>query len=169
MMLTKNIIICGFIGSGKSTLGPVLARRLSAEFIDSDDFIESREGLTIPELFRRYSEQGFRDREHKALLELSHRSGIVLSTGAGALTYSRNVLPLKRTGVLLFINADFEECYRRIKDSDRPLVRSNTREQLEKMYEVRNSHYRTISDYEIPAVGTARELSTAAIKLMRLK
>lgn len=168
MSLEKSIVLCGFMGSGKSTVGKILSRCLTASFIDMDDYIETREGMTIPEMFGKFGEHEFREREHMAALELSKMRGIVLATGGGALTFERNATALRQTGILLFLNASFDECYRRVENSDRPLVRSNTRESFERLYLSRREAYRLAADFELNSDGLPEETAESAIKLLGL-
>lgn len=155
--MTKNIVLCGFMGSGKTTLGKLLAARLEAPFIDVDDYIVAEQGADIPELFRVHGEEGFRQMEHEAVLALGSKGGAVIATGGGALTFARNVPPLKANGVILYLNPGFDECYLRIQASDRPLVRANTREQLAALYIAREECYRAVADAEVAVLGTAAE------------
>lgn len=164
MMQSKNIVLCGFMGCGKSTLGPLLAKRLSMSFVDMDDYIEQRENMSVPEIFRLFSEEGFRDREHEAVLELASKRELVIAAGGGALLYERNVFPLKNTGVILFLDTDFDECYRRIVHSSRPLVKTNTSGQLRQLFEVRRKIYGAAADFTLKtgAVSPPELAQTAA-------
>jgi shikimate kinase len=83
--LLRRIVLTGFMGSGKSTVGPLLARRLGWSFIDVDDVIESEAGCTIAELFTRHGEPAFRDREHATIARLVAGDSLVLALGGGAI------------------------------------------------------------------------------------
>ena len=157
------------MGSGKTTAGQILAKKLAVPFIDLDEYIISREELSIPELFRKYSEQGFRDREHKAVLEVSRMQGVVISAGGGAMMFSRNSLPLGRTGEIVFLDVGFEECYRRIAESNRPLVKSSSREQLFQLHETRRECYLALAGHTIRVIGSPRETASAIIRRLDLK
>lgn len=162
----KNLVLCGFMGCGKTTLGPLLAERLGRSFVDADIHIEQKAGMRIPEIFERFTEQGFRDREHEALVELSQREGLVISTGGGVFDYPRNIPPLRLNGVILYLNPSFEECYRRIADSDRPLVRRSTLAELEALYRRREANYRSAAHLELRAEGPPEDWVEAAVKLL---
>ena len=82
----NNIILCGFMGCGKSTVGKNIARKSGRRFIDMDAYIEEEAGMTVSEIFAREGEEGFRDREHQACLELAQKSNAVIAAGGGALT-----------------------------------------------------------------------------------
>ena len=86
----ENIILIGMPGSGKTTVGRKLAERMGRPFVDSDQRIEEAAGCTIPEIFRREGEEGFRKREHAVLEELGKESGLVLATGGGCVTREEN-------------------------------------------------------------------------------
>ena len=84
---TRRIVLTGFMGSGKSTLGPLIAARLAWRFIDVDEVIEAEAGATIAELFARHGEAAFRDREHTAIARLAAGDALVLALGGGAIEH----------------------------------------------------------------------------------
>ena len=81
----RRIVLTGFMGSGKSTVGPLVARRLGWRFVDVDDIIEAEAGCTIAEIFARDGEQAFRDREHAIIAQLASGDALVLALGGGAI------------------------------------------------------------------------------------
>lgn len=98
----RRIVLTGFMGSGKSTVGPLVARRLGWAFVDVDDVIESEAGCTIAEIFAREGEAAFRDREHATIARLAGKEALVLALGGGAIerTETRELL-LNGPGTLL--------------------------------------------------------------------
>ena len=83
MAQTKlNIVLCGFMGCGKSTVGKKLSQMTQMEFVDMDGYIEKRAGMKIPDIFEKHGEDFFRDLEHEAAVELSQRGGYVVATAA---------------------------------------------------------------------------------------
>jgi shikimate kinase len=98
----RRIVLTGFMGSGKTTVGPLLAARLGWSFQDVDDAIEAEAGVTIAELFARHGESPFREREHAAIARLAEGDGLVLALGGGAIEHAatRNLL-LTAPGTLL--------------------------------------------------------------------
>lgn len=80
-----RIVLTGFMGSGKSTVGPLLAARLGWRFLDADDVIEAEAGMAIAEIFARHGEAAFRDREHEAIARLTLGEGLILALGGGAI------------------------------------------------------------------------------------
>lgn len=159
----KNIILCGFMGSGKSTVGKALASRLNREFIDMDDYIESRENMKIPAIFEKSGEEYFRKLEHEAVLELAGISGLVVASGGGALTKPENVQAFQKNCVIVYLNAGFDVCYSRIASSDRPLVIKNSREQLERLYNERAAVYSRAASIEVEASGDPEKIAEAIV------
>jgi shikimate kinase len=95
-------------GVGKTTIGKLLADRLSVPFVDLDSEIESRTGMTIPEMFAAFGEQGFRDKESEALFSLERKTEGVVALGAGALERDSNLGFVDRTGTLIYLRANVD-------------------------------------------------------------
>ena len=119
----ENLIITGFMGTGKTSVGQELARRLRREFIDMDTLIETRQGMTVAELFSRHGEPHFRRLEAAVCRELAARGGLVLATGGGALIPDANRQILAASGPVVCLTASTDEILRRLDMSkDRPLL-----------------------------------------------
>ncbi|MBU4562126.1 shikimate kinase, partial [bacterium] len=88
--MRENIIITGFMGTGKSVVAKELARKLKMEFIDMDRIIEERQGTSIADIFARYGENYFREQENKLVKKLSQKENMVIATGGGTLLSSDN-------------------------------------------------------------------------------
>ena len=117
----QNIILIGPMGSGKTTVGKQLSRRLRLDFVDSDHMIEERCGVSISTIFDIEGEDGFRKRETKMLSELCDRNGIVLATGGGAITTEENRI-LLRKGFVIYLKTSIEtQIARTQKNHNRPL------------------------------------------------
>jgi shikimate kinase len=115
--------ITGFMGSGMSTVGPLLAAALGHEFIDLDAVIEAKEGESIPVIFRRRGETDFRSLERRELLLLSSRSGIVVATGGGALTDPGSMAIVHESGMLVYLEVSLETLLARLRGkSGRPMI-----------------------------------------------
>jgi shikimate kinase len=137
----KPIFLSGFMGCGKSTVGKILAQKLKINFIDGDSYIENKIGKSIPQIFVEDGENFFRDIEYNSAKELCLKSDLVVATGGGMMTFQRCFEAVKDSAVVVYIDTSFEECYRRIKDSNRPIVASNSKEDLERLYNARKQKY----------------------------
>lgn len=124
-MTRKNIILTGFMGTGKSTLGRVLAAELGYKFVDTDQLIEERLDKTIAEFFQDAGEAAFRKIEAKLAQELSKMRGLVIATGGGLMLNPENSAALGETGQILCLTATPEEILERIsrQPGTRPLLK----------------------------------------------
>ena len=136
----QRILLCGFMGCGKTSVGQALSFRLKWEFLDTDAMIEKREGRKIPEIFAQDGEAAFRQMEAQTAASLGRRRNTVISTGGGF-------------EAIVFLDCSFETCYRRIQTSDRPLVRNNTKEGLEEIFNARREKYLSVADVVIQNEG----------------
>lgn len=163
----NNLLLCGFMGCGKTTVGKRLSKTLSMEYIDLDAEIESEAGLPIPELFRLYGEPYFRDLEHEALSKLSHRISCVVSTGGGAMTFQRNRMAVSPEDLVIFLDASFPVCYQRIQGSDRPLLRTNTLEEFQALYENRRAAYEQAASLVVNADASPQQVEAAVLEALQ--
>ena len=147
----RNIILVGPMGSGKSTIGSIIARRLHREFQDSDHFIEERTGVDIARIFDIEGEQGFRDRESNALRELLSENNRVIATGGGSVVRSENRKLLKQKGYIVFLDTTVNQQLQRLRrDKKRPLLQTeNPRERLESLFAERRPIYLDIADLAV--------------------
>ena len=102
------------MGCGKSTVGRNLAKMTGRKFLDMDNYIEETAGMTIPEIFEQQGESGFRDLEHEACQALASRSGLIVASGGGALTYERNVAVFKGTDTVVLLDVPLETIRQRL-------------------------------------------------------
>lgn len=122
--MRKNIIITGFMGTGKSAVAEELAQKLKMEFIDMDRIIEERQGTSVSDIFARYGENYFREQENKLVKELSLKGNMIIATGGGALLSSDNARILGQMGEIICLYADPRTIYDRLKkENDRPLLK----------------------------------------------
>ena len=140
--MAKSIVLCGFMGCGKSTIGKQLARLTGYTFVDMDAYIEQKAGMSIPQIFDTFGEGHFRDLEYETAKELAQTPNAVIATGGGVLTYERNVEVFSQNTTIVFLDIPFSMCYSRIKNSSRPLVKQNTKQQLLKLYTKRRVLYK---------------------------
>lgn len=152
--------LVGLPGSGKSTVGRQLARRLSLPFSDSDHVIEQRLGCSIREYFEREGEERFRDLEQEVLDQLTRGGAGVLSTGGGAVLRAENRAHLRQRGRVVYLRSTPEEVFRRLRhDRNRPLLQvADPLQRLRDLYAVRDPLYRETAHFVIetgrPSVAT---------------
>ena len=151
-MSANNIILIGPMGSGKSTIGQLIAQRLDRDFVDSDHYIEEKTGVDIPRIFDIEGEEGFRLRETRALKELTQREDLVLATGGGSVTREENREMLRASGFIIFLDTSVNQQLERLKhDKKRPLLQTeNPRERLEALLADRKPIYQELADLRIP-------------------
>ena len=112
-----NLILVGMMGSGKTTIGRALAKHLGKTFVDTDEEIQQRTGVTIPHIFDVEGEAGFRQREAAAIRELAARDNMVLATGGGAILSGQNRDTLGRNGIVVYLKANVHDLWQRAADS----------------------------------------------------
>ena len=148
--MDKNIILIGMMGSGKTTVGKLLAGCLRRPFVDTDALIEEREGRSIPDIFEQDGEDVFRALELEVSRELSFQSGLVIACGGGLPTQAEAVAALKQNGLVFWLDRDPGETYDALDVSKRPLARSG-RDGFIRRYQSRAPIYRAWSDHIICA------------------
>ncbi|MDD5015266.1 MAG: shikimate kinase [Atribacterota bacterium] len=167
--MRKNIIITGFMGSGKSIVAEELARKLGMEFIDMDQIIEERQGMSISDIFARYGEKYFREQESKLAKELSQEENMVIATGGGALLSSDNVRILDQMGEMICLYADPRTIYDRLKrKNDRPLLKGeNILNKINLLLEERKKIYDKIKCKVDTTNFTVQEVVDRIINLLK--
>ncbi|MGN1122960.1 MAG: shikimate kinase [Eubacterium sp.] len=151
-----NIILCGFMGSGKTVVGGELAKIMGRKFIDTDELIEQQQGVAIKAIFAVHGEDYFRELEHECCKQIAQMKNCVVSTGGGAMTFQRNVDALKKTGKIVFLDADFDVICDRIGNSStRPLFQD--REKAKALYDERKSKYLSAADIVVDGNMSARK------------
>lgn len=145
-MISKKIFIIGFMGSGKSHIGRLLADVLKLEHFDLDYLLEKECMRSIKDIFHTYGEKKFRSLERDILLS-SPPSGVI-STGGGVISCPNNRKYLKNY-LVIWLNPPWEILYDRIKNSNRPLVKKNTKEELFAIYQARRALYEEVADFSI--------------------
>lgn len=136
------------MGSGKTTVGKLLAKQLNKDFIDTDEEIQRRTGVTIRHIFDVEGEGGFRKRETEALKRLVCHSNLVLATGGGAPLLPINRELLQSCGVVIYLKSSVQDLWHRTRhDQNRPLLQTaNPRAKLQALLEERDSLYESIAD-----------------------
>lgn len=150
----RNIVITGFMGTGKSAVGRELARRLARPFVDMDALIEEREGRTISQIFAESGEPYFRRLEAEIIEELAARQGLVIATGGGALIPEHNRKRMTDTGIVICLWAEPEALIERLaEDSSRPLLaRPDWKDHLRRLLAQRRTAYLRLP-YHIDTTG----------------
>ncbi len=176
---SANIYLSGFMASGKSTLGKILAQKTQRPFLDLDDVIEQKEGKEIKDIFKDRGEAYFRQKEREYLEELAQNFRGIVALGGGALQNQQMVETLKKSGLLIFIDTPMNEILKRVKSSsERPILYNEAGEiksdevlfaELKTLYSQRDKFYKqahltiTSSSY-----SSAEEMSESAIeKILR--
>jgi shikimate kinase len=155
-----SIIFVGLPGSGKTTIGRQLARRLGLPFVDSDHVIEHRLGCSIREFFAREGEDSFRDVEQQVLDDLTQSHEGVIATGGGSVLREVNRRHLRERGHVIYLRSAPEDVYRRVRhDTGRPLLQvDDPMGRLRALFEARDPLYRETAHYTIdtgrPSVAT---------------
>ncbi len=142
----KNLVLIGMPSCGKTTIGKAVSEKLNKEFIDIDEEIVKKAGITIPEIFEKYGEDYFRNLESEVITEVSLKQNCVIATGGGAILRDKNINLLKGNGIVMFIDRSLDKL---LCTDDRPL--SQNKEALKKRYEERYDLYNTLADIKINA------------------
>ena len=130
--MRENIILTGFMGVGKTSLGKLLASKLGCAFIDLDEKIEHDTNMTIPQIFEQYGEKYFRELEKIAVRDVSTRRNVVIATGGGTVKDEENLELLKKCGVVICLTTEPEEIFRRTeRRGERPVLDGGGNERLE--------------------------------------
>ncbi len=169
-VLEGNLFLVGPMGAGKTTVGRHLADLLGRTFIDTDHEIERRTGATIPWIFEKEGEPGFRLREESVIAELTQMHNIVLATGGGAVTHAQSRRYLHERGTVVYLYTPVAmQVARTSRDRNRPpLQTSNPEARLKELLEIRDPLYRSIAHHVVMTLdGSARELAQKIIHLIQ--
>lgn len=146
----ENVVLIGMPASGKSTVGAILKETMGRRFVDSDDVIVEKSGMSISAIFEQFGEPHFRELESEVIAELSALNGCVIATGGGAVLAKSNVHALRRNGRLYFLDRPLEEL---IPTGDRPLA--STVDAIKKRYDERYGIYTASADEIVKTLGEA--------------
>lgn len=143
-----NLILVGMMGSGKTTMGRTLAKHLGKTFVDSDEEIIKRTGVTIPHVFDVEGEAGFRVRETTAIAAIVQRDNLVLATGGGAVLSEQNRILLQQNGIVIYLKASVHDLWQRTRhDRNRPLLQTaDPYGKLTELFHQRNPLYQQVAD-----------------------
>ena len=153
---SKNIVLVGPMGSGKTTVGRRLSHELNQDFFDTDHEIIDKTGVTIDHIFDIEGEEGFRERESKILENLCQMSNIILATGGGIVILPKNRKILKNTGLVVYLSSSVDQLLRRTtKSKTRPLLENSTdrKKTITELVEARDVYYRDVASVVIDTTG----------------
>ena len=138
-----NIALIGMMGSGKTSVGEILANKLNFSFIDTDSEIIKQEKITINEIFEKYGENYFRKIESEILVKILETDNQIISTGGGIIKNSKNIALLKEKSIVIYLEASSDTIFKRLKNNtERPLLNvNNMKEKIEVLLEERTSQY----------------------------
>lgn len=150
-----NIVLIGFMGSGKSTISRALSKVFAMDVIEMDQVIADREGMSISEIFEVHGEEYFRNLETELLRELQSRKGVVISCGGGVPMRDENIVEMKKNGKVILLTASPETILDRVKNNhDRPLLENNKNvDFIAELMEKRRKKYETAADIVIRTDG----------------
>lgn len=139
----KNLILTGFMASGKTTIGKIAAQLLQFTFIDTDEFIEKKEARTINAIFEKNGEQYFRRIETQILQELASSQNTVIATGGGVILHPENIDILRKNGIIFNLAPDFCVIQNRLEEASRtrPLLKNQDIKQIKKRFDDRKPLY----------------------------
>lgn len=161
-----NIVLCGFMGSGKTVVGNELSKIMGRKFVDTDELIEKDQGVAVKAIFAAHGEEYFRELEFECCKNVAELKNCVVSTGGGALTFDRNVEVLKESGKIVFLDASFDVICDRIGNSNnRPLFRD--RDKARELYNERKSKYLSAADYVVDGDMSARKTAMSIAEIFR--
>lgn len=140
----QNLTLIGFMGTGKSSVGRLVAEQLHFDFVDTDHVIEERAGRTIAQIFADHGEPAFRDLEHRLVLELAHRQKTVIATGGGLPLNPANLESLKTHALVVCLWASPARIYERVREhKHRPLLNTpDPEERIQELLAAREPFYR---------------------------
>ncbi len=168
---TKNIVLIGFMGAGKSVTGKYLAVKLKREIVSTDEGIERKEGRAITAIFQESGEAYFRKCEEDLIADLSRRENLVIDCGGGIVLNKKNVARLKKTGILIYLKTSPEVVYQRLKHQiNRPLLNTpNPQQRIQQLLDERIPLYQQAA-YSVDTDGkTAEQVGDEILQLLLKK
>jgi shikimate kinase len=150
----SRLLLIGFMGAGKSSVGALVARDFAVPFIDLDAVIEEREGQSIPEIFAEGGEAAFRQAERAALLGLAEQPDAVVACGGGVITSEANRATLRELGTVVYLAVDADDVLVRVGETgDRPLLEGDPGEAVERLLRERQALYVSSADATVDTSG----------------
>lgn len=166
----KSIVLIGMMGAGKSCVGGCLQRRTKLALVDTDDVVASKFGISIPEIFSKHGEQGFREAETQVLRELAPAKPTIIVTGGGIVLRETNLDFLKRLGVVVWLDGNEETLFDRAsRTRTRPLLQGeNSRERFTQLLQLRLPLYARAAHIRVDtSILTDEEIVVAILSKLR--
>lgn len=171
--MLPNVVLIGFMGCGKSSVGRRLAFLTGHRFVDTDELVAQAENKSIPEIFAEGGEDGFRAIEERVIADLIGVAGIVLATGGGAVLRESNRAAMKKIGTVAWLDADPDALFERASRSQRrPLLQTeNPRKTFDELLASRRTIYEGVADFRLDSTGLAHDEVAQSIleQTMRLQ
>src|SRR3989339_1091844 len=146
----NNVVLIGFMGTGKSTVGKKIAERLGFSYIDTDEVIEKTEKKKISEIFNEYGEKYFRDLETEVIKTLQDYDHFIIATGGGMVLRDENVKMLKALGPLVLLYTNPDVIFERIKSvQNRPLIEEDKLDKIKEILKQRDPIYSKVADFKV--------------------
>ncbi|MCR4567108.1 MAG: shikimate kinase [Pseudobutyrivibrio sp.] len=166
----NNIYLIGFMGTGKTTVAKNLQKFLPFQLVEMDEAIERVEAMTIPEIFEKKGEEGFRMAETQLLSIISKEKNQIISCGGGIVLKPENISIMKETGTVVRLTSSPEVIYERVnRNSNRPLVQGKDLSEIQKMIDSREKYYADAADIVVDSgINTPEEVASEIIKQLAL-
>lgn len=167
--MKNNIVLCGFMGCGKSTVARVLSKMTGYKALDSDKAVEQKEGITVKEIFELHGEEYFRRSEADTVKELSRKKNIIIATGGGAVLRPENAEALRQTGFVVFLDISPADVLSRLEgDTTRPLLNRPDKEYaVNELLNKRRPIYAAAADLTVDAGQSPNEVAKKILSAYR--
>jgi shikimate kinase len=160
----RNLVLVGFMGSGKSSVGRILSSLTGFALVDTDTLVAQEAGQSIPTIFKQHGEEHFRALETKVLQSLVGRIGLIIATGGGIITVEENRQLLPQIGPVVWLDASPDHLYQRVKHSKRPLLQTaHPRRTVEELYRQREPLYREAATLRIDSSSLTHRQTAEAV------
>lgn len=166
----RNIVLTGFMGTGKTAIGRIVARLLKYEFVDTDQLVEEVTGLTINQIFQKYGEVRFRSEEALVVKKLANKKRLVIATGGGVVLDEENVKILKKNGTFVLLTTDPNVILERVsRRNTRPLLaKGKTMDNILNLLKEREPYYKKCADLIVDTSSTSLD-DTAEQVIKKIK
>jgi len=152
-------------GCGKTTIGKLISSKLNKKFVDLDDYIVDKAECTIPEIFQK-GEEHFRNIESEVVGEVSMEEDMVISTGGGVIKRQKNIVNLKKNGVVFFVDRPLENIVNDVDISTRPLLKNGTGE-IEKLFKDRYEIYNSCCDFSVDNICDIEKVADDIVEIYK--